>query len=149
MSPVSADEPSSWLLVQMVVTGALAGLCWTVQLAVYPQFARLLRAAGADAFREYHADYTRAMGRVAGPLMLAELGLAAGWAWGAGGATAWSGLGLVVVIWIQTFGQMVPWHARLQGAPDEATARALARWNLLRTLLWTLRAAGLAAVAAA
>ncbi|MCU0792436.1 MAG: hypothetical protein MUE42_06210 [Opitutaceae bacterium] len=138
---------SSWLLVQMVVTGALAGLCWTVQLAVYPQFARLLRAAGAEGFRGYHAAYTRAMGWVAGPLMLAELALAAGWVWSAGGAAAWAGLGLVVVIWIQTFGQLVPWHARLQRATEETTARALARWNLLRTLLWTLRAAGLAVVA--
>jgi hypothetical protein len=137
-----AGMDETWLTVQLAVTAALAGLCWTVQLAVYPLFARLIAAAGTEGFRGYHAGYTAGMGIVAAPLMLAELGLAGWWlAVEPGSAGAWIGVGLVGIIWIQTFGQMVPWHGRLQKAPDEALARRLAGWNWVRTIAWSARAA--------
>lgn len=135
----------TWLLWQLAATAALAGLSWTVQLAVYPLFARLIEAAGAGGFRGYHAAYTAAMGWVAAPLMLAELGLAAAWLAAEPHAfAARTGAGLVVIIWIQTFGQIVPWHGRLQKSPDQALARRLAGWNVLRTLAWSARVVVLA-----
>jgi hypothetical protein len=138
-----------WLAAQLVVSGALAGLCWTVQLAVYPHFARVLRAAGAEGFRDYHAAYTRSMGFVAAPLMLAELTLVGVWAWvGAGGVGASAGAGLAGFVWVFTFVVMVPSHARLQAAPTEALARRLSGLNWLRTVAWTARAALLAGAAA-
>lgn len=133
---------SALLIAQCFVTAALAGLCWTVQLAVYALFPRLLLSAGADGFRAYHADYTRAIGWVAAPLMLAELALAAGWIFVAtNAACARPGLGLVVAIWILTFVFIVPVHRRLQAAPTEADALLLLRLNRVRTALWTARAA--------
>jgi len=131
----------NWLLWQLAVTAALAGLCWTVQLAVYPLFARLIGAAGLEGFRGYHAAYTAGMGWVAAPLKLVELGLAGWWLAAEPRVTAaWIGAGLVSVIWIQTFAQLVPWHGRLQKAPDAGLAARLARWNWVRTLAWTVRA---------
>ena len=135
-------------LTQLAVSAMLAGLCWTVQLAVYPRFGHLRRAAGVEAFRVYHAAYTRAMGGVAGPLMVAELSFSlvvpavAGWT--AGNS---AGLALTVATWGWTFGVMVPRHARLQAAADEAEAEGLAGWNWPRTAAWTLRT-GVALLAA-
>lgn len=131
-------------LLQLVIAGALAGLIWTVQLAVYAHFPRLLARAGGEAFRAYHADYTRSMGYVAGPLMLAELAVVlalAGW-----GRGAFDGVGaaLVVALWLHTFGLMVPLHARLQAAPSEGFARRVVALNWLRTGLWTARLAWVA-----
>ena len=132
---------SSWLIAQLAVTAALGGLCWTVQLAVYPLFARVLAAAGADAFRDYHAAYTRGMGFIAAPLMLAEFGLAAAWVFAAPSAPEpWIGGGLVVGIWVLTFGYLVPLHNRLQRTPTAADAHRLTAGNWPRTLAWTARA---------
>lgn len=128
-------------LLQLVIAGALAGLIWTVQLAVYAHFPRLIARAGAEAFRAYHADYTRSMGYVAGPLMLAELAaVLALTGWGRG-AFDGVGAGLVAALWLHTFGLMVPLHARLQAAPSEALARRLVTLNWLRTGLWSVRLA--------
>ncbi len=130
-----------WLLAQLAVTAALAGLCWTVQLTVYPLFARVLAAAGEAGFREYHAAYTRGMGFIAAPLMLAELGLAVAWFLAAPSSSlAWFGGGLVAGIWALTFTYLVPLHHRLQRAPTATDARRLTAGNWPRTLAWTARA---------
>jgi len=134
-----------WLSAQLVVTAALAGLCWTVQLTVYPLFPRVLAGLGQQAFREYHAAYTRGMGFIAGPLMLAELALALGWLYVAfDSPVAWFGGGLVVGIWALTFVYLVPLHHRLQQVPTSADAHRLAAGNWPRTLAWTVRAGLLA-----
>ncbi len=129
-----------WDLVSLAVTAALAGLCWTVQGCVYPHFERLLRTLGSEGFKAYHAAYTASMGWVAAPLMLAEAGLAvAGILRAPGLMLTWIGAGLVAFIWVHTFGLMVPAHARLQREPTPERCAALVRWNLLRTVAWTLR----------
>jgi hypothetical protein len=140
-----------WLPVQLALSAALAGLCWTVQLAVYPLFERMLAAAGPDVFRPCHAAYTRAMGWIAAPLMLAELALAAAWLWqilstpavaatGAGAGFAWLGAALVAGVWTLTFTRLVPLHHRLQSMPSAEDARRLVAGNWPRTLAWTARA---------
>lgn len=138
---------SPLLLAQLVLVSALAGLCWTVQLAVYPLFARLIDAMRPEDFRAYHAAYTRAMGWVAGPLMTLELAAASACvAMAKTSPTAWAGLGLVLAIWALTFVLIVPAHVRLQASPDLATARRIDRLHRLRTALWIARAALLIAV---
>lgn len=132
-----------WLLAQVLVTSALAGLCWTVQLAIYPHFSRVLAAAGAAGFRDYHAAYTRSMGYVVGPLMVAELGLALLWAFRAPpaeSAPALLGTGAVVALWVFTFAVMVPLHSRLDAEPAASLARRLTLLNWPRTALWAARA---------
>jgi hypothetical protein len=139
---------SELVIFQLLFTGALAGLCWTVQLAVYPLFAPLIGAAGAEVFRRHHAAYTRAMGWVAAPLMLIELALAIAWVAVATDSTfARAGLLLAGAIWLVTFACMVPLHTRLQAEPTEADARRLTALNWLRTVLWTVRAGMLVFVA--
>lgn len=132
------------LIAQLAVSSALAGLGWVVQLAVYAHFGVLLREAGAAGFRRYHAAYTRSMGWVAAPLMLAEAALAGAWCVRQPDSDhVWCGAAGVVIAWLVTFGVAVPLHGRLQAAPTDALARRLVGWHLVRTLVWTVRAAGL------
>jgi len=129
-----------WFFVQLAVTAALAGLCWTVQLTVYAYFGRLLKACGVDGFRAYHAAYTRSMGFVAAPLMLAEIALAARWCWIAPGSTeAWIAAAGVAWVWGLTFGCIVPLHNRLQAVPDVRSVGRLVALNWLRTGAWSAR----------
>jgi hypothetical protein len=138
--------PAPWDLLSLVVTAALAGLCWTVQGCVYPHFGQLLRSLGPEGFKAYHAAYTASMGWVAAPLMLVEFGLATAEVLRLPDrGLAWIGAGLVAFIWVHTFALMVPMHARLQREPTPGRCAALVRWNLARTLAWTLRAIVLAA----
>ena len=139
---------SPFLTAQLFVTGALVGLCWTVQLAVYPLFSALVSGMSADAFRAYHAAYTRAMGWVAGPLMTVELVVASAWVLMRRDLTAaWFGLGLVIAIWVLTFVFIVPAHVRIQAIPQVSVAERLTRLNWIRTALWSARDVLLALVA--
>jgi hypothetical protein len=141
---------NEWILAQLVVSAALAGLVWTVQMAVYPLYKMVWRAAGEAGFAAYHRSYTARMGYVAAPLMVAEALLAGAW-WVAepesGAAVA--GAVLVAVLWVSTFAVQVPLHGRLARFWDEAAARRLTQSNWVRTAAWTARTAGLAWVLAA
>lgn len=138
-------DPGRLLLIQLLITGALFGLIWTVQLAVYAHFPRILAVAGEEGFKRYHADYTRSMGYVAGPLMLLELAATIGWVLhlpeGDLGVSGVASLVLLGGVWAHTFAWMVPIHVRLQRAPSELLARHAVRVNWVRTALWSARLA--------
>jgi hypothetical protein len=128
-------------LMHGAVTWALVGLIWVVQLVIYPQFGSVGRAE----FVTYHADYTRRISWVVGPLMLAEIG-SAGWIWSNGERGIWFliSLGLLAVNWISTALIQVPLHRKLDRGFEPEAHRALVRTNWLRTAAWTGR--GLLAV---
>ena len=127
------------MLVQLATTLPLVGLIWTVQLLVYPQFARV----GAAEFPAYHAAHARLITVVVGPLMLAELG----------GALvgvvapdvrvppslAWLGLALTAVAWGTTMFASVPQHEVLSAGFDARAHAVLVSTNWLRTLAWSTR----------
>ena len=129
------------LLLQAAATLYMTGVIWMVQVAHYPLFARI----DAASFPDYEQRYTRRMGWVVAPAMLAELGLAGAMAFappaGVSLREAWLGLGLLAIIWLSTFLLQVPCHTRLSRGFDEATWRRLVRSNWIRTAAWTLRAA--------
>jgi hypothetical protein len=135
---------NEWILAQLVVSAALAGLVWTVQLTVYPLFKTVWLAAGEAGFAAYHRRYTARMGYVAAPLMVAEAVLAGAW-WVAEpqSRAAVAGVVLVAVLWVSTFAVQVPLHGRLARFWDEAAARRLTLGNWVRTAAWTMRVAGL------
>ena len=133
------------LVLSLVLAAYLAGVCWVVQLVVYPA----LMLVGKAEFARYHAAHTQGMGYVVGAPMVLELGLAAWltWAtyptWGAGRAL--SQLALVVAVWLVTFFISVPFHNRLAASGYNYIALdGLTRTNWLRTLAWTARVALLA-----
>jgi hypothetical protein len=123
-------------IIHAAVTWSLVGLIWMVQVVIYPQF----RALGRGEFLAYHADYTRRISWVVGPLMLAEIGTAGGMWWnGEGGTWFLISLGLLAVNWISTALIQVPLHRKLERGFEAEAHRALVRTNWLRTAAWTGR----------
>lgn len=129
------------LLIQAVATLMLTGLIWTIQVVHYP----LMDDVGEPTFVAYHRRHAQRITWLVAPLMPAELGAALLIALappvGVPAPWAWTGLGLVVAVWVATAAWSVPAHARLSTGFDAAAHRRLVRTNVIRTALWSARAA--------
>ena len=124
------------LLISLIATWYMTGLCWFVQAVAYPQFARV---AIAD-FLTYHKAHTTWTTLVVLPPMFVELGTAIALVWRAPGDRVFQiALALVVVCWINTFAMAGPAHEKLTRGHDPALIRRLVRVNWIRTLAWTAR----------
>ena len=141
MTATTSQAPagSCLLLAQALITAAMTGVIWQVQLLTYPQF---LRVGTAD-FPGYHLAHTHGIGLLVGPLMLAELALTL--------ATLWQcrhdprrrpllvAAVLLLGIWLCTGLWQVPLHGELEQGWSEPVIRELIAGNWLRTLLWSAR----------
>jgi hypothetical protein len=128
------------LLVHAAATLFMTGVVWFVQIVHYPLFADV-----GPGLAEYAARNVRlTTWLVAGP-MLVELftGLILGARppREAPSFLAWSGLGLLGVIWASTALLQVPQHGRLAMQADAGAVEALVAGNWIRSLAWTARAA--------
>ena len=117
-------------------TWLLAGLIWSIQLLVYPQFRRVK----AEEFIEFHFAHCLRTGLLVAPLLLVEAGTAA--------VLLWQGhrelpfiisVGLIPVIWLSTAVFQAPLHVKLMRGYDAEIIRRLTLTNWLRTLAWTAR----------
>ena len=125
-----------WLLLAHAAMALfMVGVIWFVQIVHYPLF----RGVGEAGFAEYERQHTRRTGYVLAVPMLAELATAVALAWRMGGGLAWSGLGLLMCIWLSTWLWQVPAHRRLEQGFDDATHRRLLRTNWVRTIAWSAR----------
>ena len=133
---VEALPSDWWWWMHAVATWAMVGIIWMVQVVVYPGFAKVPVAG----FVDWHRDYTRRMGFVVGPLMLAEMVGALTWVLRRPDSVrAWMAAGTLGAIWVCTVLVQVRQHQRLSEQHDVALIRRLVRGNWLRTLLWTFR----------
>jgi hypothetical protein len=127
------------MLAQLGSTLPLVGLIWTVQLLVYPQFARV----GLAEFPEYHAAHSRLITLVVGPLMLVEIGAAFAGVVAVDAqmprTLAWAGLALTGLAWLVTMFASVPQHNVLSAGFDERAHALLVSSNWLRTFAWSAR----------
>lgn len=123
-------------LAHLVATAGMAGVLWTVQLAVYPLFA----AVGRAEFPDYHRRYTARISAVVVPLMCLEAGTAA-WLVFTGLRTGGflAALGLLGLAWLSTFAVQVPLHRWLATGFDGGAHRRLVRGNWVRTAAWSAR----------
>ncbi|OYV00209.1 MAG: hypothetical protein CFE26_24345 [Verrucomicrobiales bacterium VVV1] len=128
-------------ILHSAATWGLVGVIWIVQLVIYPQFATV----GEAAFRDYHADDTRRITWVVGPLMLAEVATAAVLL-GRGDRPFWLVVSLapLAICWLSTACLQVPLHNRLARGFETKAHRALVRSNWIRTVAWTVRGAQVA-----
>ncbi len=121
---------------------AMAAVSWLILLCTYPDFARWR----TEGFSDYHEAYTRRVGWVVGPLLLAQLFGHVCLAILAGRCI---GLLLVLVCWALTGFWSVPCHRRLQQeGPSSPALPELIRSHAWRTALWSVLAVVSAARAA-
>lgn len=112
------------------------GLIWVVQRVIYPMMA----VWPLERFTQIHADYTRRVGSVVGPLMLIELAGALWWLVVApSSALAWAAGVLMAVNWLSTGLLQVPLHQRLGRNFEPLVLKELIRTNWIRTVAWTAR----------
>ena len=123
------------LVANLVAAGLLTGLIWTVQLVGYPLYAEV----PAEGFVAFHAAWASRITLLVGPLMLAELLLAAAWALRRPSPLSLGALACVLVAWAVTAGLSVPAHAQLDAGFSAAAFHRLLTTNWLRTVAWTLR----------
>ena len=130
------------LAVQLLSTLAMTGLIWFVQIVHYPLFS----SVGHGRFRSYADAHARRTTFMVAPLMFAELISSVLLLFHAyrpsfvSGQSAWTGAGLVALLWLSTACLQVPLHNRLQHGFDPAAARRLTATNWVRTAAWSLRA---------
>lgn len=133
------------MTLQLILTSMLAGLCWTIQAVVYPQFANVPAAQ----FPAYHAAHMSRITWVVAPLMLGELVLSGLMVYQLGTVVAWGLAALTGLVWLSTALIQVPLHRRLErDGLDLAVVQRLVRSNWIRTGAWTARVVGLAWLAA-
>jgi len=130
------------ILIHASATLFMTGLIWFVQVVHYP----LMVNVGAVGFKDYETHHQRLTTWVVGPAMLVELTCAA---WlviqPIEGIPIWmvfTGLALLILIWLSTGFLQVPRHRELERGFDATAHRRLVRSNWIRTVGWTLRSAG-------
>ncbi len=135
-------------LLNLISTWYMVGLIWMVQVVHYKMFDRV----GVEQFARYEADHNRLITPIVGIPMLVELATAAALLMSAPATfprwAAWTGLALVVAIWISTALLQVPCHQRLMSGFDEKAYQQLVATNWIRTGLWSIRGGLLAYFAA-
>ncbi len=128
------------LLANAFSTLFMTGLIWFVQVVHYPLFAKV----GDADFPAYSRAHQTLTTLVVGPPMLVEA-LTAGLLVAVRPALipvwmTWTGLALVIVIWISTATLQVPAHGKLVQGFDASTNALLVGSNWIRTVGWTARA---------
>ena len=119
----------------VLIDAVMVGVILSVQLVVYPGFARY---APADLLK-WHEDYSRKITFLVGPLMLCQL--AGAWYWLLTDPGWFPAIYLagILILWGTTFFRFVPLHRRIsQGRADQKTLLRLVRENWTRTFLWIL-----------
>ena len=110
-----------------------------VQLVHYPLFARV----GRENFADYQKRHQALMSYIVGLPMLLEGVSSVLLAWyrplGVSQAMVFSGIGLVLLIWISTAAIQVPCHSKLTHGFEPTVHALLVRSNWIRTLAWSAR----------
>lgn len=121
-----------WLKLALAcVDSAMAGVAWIILFCTYPDFARWR----AEGFAAAHEAYTRRVGWVVGPLLLAQMAGHGLSAWLTGG---FLGVSLVFVAWGLTGLWSVPCHRQLQQqGPTSPALAGLLRSHAWRTAIWS------------
>lgn len=129
------------LIAHLVVTAAMTGVIWIIQLVHYP----LLAGLREDSFAQWHSFHSRQITYIVAPLMLGELLLSASLAWISKDAVCLTSLALTIGIWLSTVFVSVPIHEALGKVSDFSSGksvellRRLVNTNWIRTGLYSVK----------
>ncbi len=126
------------LFIHACVTFLLTGLIWVIQLVHYPMFQFL----GPQTYSRAMTFHQHRISILVVPLMLFELLSGVYLA-----HTQWASLArfhginiaLIVIIWVHTFGIMVPFHKRISIQPNQSLLQKTLRHHWIRTFAWTIK----------
>lgn len=126
-------------ITHLLATAFMAGVIVFVQAVHYP----LMGLVGAATFVSYERQHTVRTGWVVIPPMVVELATAVWIVVLAAGdpesTLAWTGLALLLVVWVSTGILQAPAHGRLVRGFDEVVHRRLVTTNWIRTVAWIAR----------
>lgn len=140
---MSGDE--ALVVGHLVVTWAMVGVIWTIQLLQYPLMAHVPEAGFVD-FEEAHQRRVTAVLALFAPL---EIVGAAGVAFTVAEVPRWLSFGagaVLAAVWVSTAVFYAPLHGRLSAGFDPVLHRRLVRANWWRTVAWSLRGTGAVAM---
>ncbi len=127
------------LLANVASTLFLVGLIWMVQVVHYPLF----NDVGQENFVRYQQRHQKNITYIVGPMMLIELVTAIVLLWcpieGIDKSLLYTGIGLVILIWLSTALIQVPCHSKLVNGFDLSAYKWLVTSNWIRTIAWTAR----------
>lgn len=125
------------VLAELILTAALSGLIWTVQLISYPQLAQV----GAQDYSDFHLHHIRAITPLVAPLMILEFifCLFNLYQKNVPAMVSWGSLLLLVLIWGCTFFVSVPLHEKMVIAKNDELINKLVLTNWIRTFGWSLK----------
>ena len=127
------------LLVHLAATLFMVGLIWFVQVVHYPLFGKI----GIEGFPSYAEAHSRLTTWVVGPPMLLEASTAIVLLFvrpeGVPASLAWTGAGLLAIVWLSTALLQVPRHTTLGLGFQAEAHRFLVLSNWVRTAAWSLR----------
>lgn len=119
----------------LAIDAAMATLIWLVQLIIYPSF----RTQQQDGFRTWHRGYTRTIGFIVGPLILAQVGVHAADLWVDADPMAMVQAAALAVALLVTATVSVPCHRALSSrGKDAGVIDRLVATNWVRTVAWTV-----------
>lgn len=126
------------LLVNLFSSFYLCGLIWTIQLVHYPSFHALDKVH----FIEHMNFHKQRISLLVVPVMLLELATSIALVFYAElySELHKTGLIIVILIWLSTFFVQVPLHNKLSMGYEEGIVTKLVKSNVIRTVLWTLKA---------
>lgn len=132
-------NPLAILITNLIATWYMVGVIWVIQIVHYPLFSRV----GAENFPEYEHLHSSRITPIVGIPMVIELLTAVALCSALPSVIprwlAWSGLALVLAIWLSTALLQVPCHQKLSHSFQPNVHAFLVASNWLRTILWTTR----------
>ena len=127
------------LAANLITSFLLCGLIWTVQLVHYPMFHRLEK----EKYGEHIQFHGFRISLIVVPLMVIELVSSFSLAFFSSTDTILHMIGflIVILIWLVTFFVQLPLHSKLTLGYNPETVNKLVSTNIIRTILWTMKAA--------
>lgn len=129
-----------FLIIHLVVTSYMMGLCWFVQLTHYPFFTNLTENQIKELDKKHFNPTVLAtfppmlFELVTGILLLFQFDFY---------LISWVNITSIIIIWISTFLIQIPLHLKIIEKSNKSYIYVLIKTNWVRTILWTLRVLGI------